>query len=144
MHRAQRARRCRRTGGVAYRDSVADGEPQWEQAKRGPGNRAPWDQAAWERASAEERRRLQEGLLGLDREHPDVRAFSDHLDRTHRQRPSFTVEGYLSGVTDFADSANRAQGLRRVWAVLLVLLILLGVGITVWESTLFIMSTLLG
>ena len=97
----------------------------------------------WE-PDEQERRRLDDDLIGLDRDDPEVRAFSEHLDRTHRLRPSFTVEGYLSGVSDFADSANRTQGLRRVVAVLVVMLILLGVAVTVWELAMFILTTLLG
>jgi hypothetical protein len=92
----------------------------------------------------QERRRLDDNLIGLDRNDPEVQAFSEHLDRTHRLRPSFTVEGYLSGVSDFADSANRTQGLRRVAAVAVVLLILLGVAVTVWEVAMFVLTTLLG
>lgn len=92
----------------------------------------------------QERRRLDEDLTGLDRDDPEVRAFSEHLDRAHRLPPSFTVEGYLSGVSDFADSANRSQGLRRVAAVSVVTLILLGVAIAVWETTVFIITVLLG
>ncbi|HEY2724984.1 MAG TPA: hypothetical protein VGI84_09885 [Pseudonocardiaceae bacterium] len=95
-------------------------------------------------SAAEERRRLDDELIGLDRDDPEVRAFSEHLKRAHRERPSFTVEGYLSGVTDFADSANRAQGLKRLGAVLVVGLILLGVAVTLWEASLFVVSTLLG
>ncbi|MGH3721097.1 MAG: hypothetical protein ACRDRI_20065 [Pseudonocardiaceae bacterium] len=93
---------------------------------------------------ARERRRLDDDLIGLDRDDPEVRAFSDHLDRAHRQRPGFTVEGYLSGVSEFAESANRAQGPRRAAAVLVVGLILLGVAVTLWEATAFILSVLLG
>lgn len=96
------------------------------------------------RPDEQERRRLDEDLIGLDRDDPEVQAFSEHLDRTHRQRPSFTVEGYLSGVSDFAESANRAQGLRRIAAVLAVMLILLMVAGALWEITTVIMSTLLG
>jgi len=92
----------------------------------------------------QERRRLDDDLIGLDRNDPEVRAFSEHLDRAHRPRSGFTVEGYLSGVTDFADSANRAQGQRRAAAVLVVGLILLGVAITLWQATTFILTTLLG
>ena len=92
----------------------------------------------------QERRRLDDDLIGLDRDDPEVQAFSEHLDRTHRLRPSFTVEGYLSGVSDFADSANRTQGLRRVAAVAVVMLILLGVAVTVWKVAMFILTTLLG
>ncbi|MBV8542629.1 MAG: hypothetical protein JO063_05150 [Pseudonocardiales bacterium] len=91
-----------------------------------------------------ERRRLDDDLVGLDRDDPEVRAFSEHLDRLYRQRPGFTVESYLSGVSDFAESANRAQGSRRAAAVLVVALILLGVAVTLWEATTFILGTLLG
>lgn len=66
-------------------------------------------------------------LLGLDPDEPEVQAFAAHLDRMAHARPAFTVEGYLHGVGEFADSANRAEGLRRWAAVLLVLLLLLGV-----------------
>jgi hypothetical protein len=96
------------------------------------------------RPDEQERRRLEENLIGLDRSDPEVQAFSEHLERTHRLRPSFTVEGYLSGVSEFADSANRTQGPRRVVVVLVVVLILLGVAITVWEAAAFILTTLLG
>lgn len=89
----------------------------------------------------EDRLRLDDELLGLDRDDPEVQEFSEHLARIHRQRPGFTVEGYLSGITDFADSANRAEGLRRVAAVLVVLLLLLGVAFAVWEIATFIISS---
>ncbi|MGH3898049.1 MAG: hypothetical protein ACRDTA_07285 [Pseudonocardiaceae bacterium] len=92
---------------------------------------------------AEERRRLHDELIGLDRDDPEVQAFSEHLDRTHRQRPGFTVEGELSGVADFAESANRAQGPRWVAAVLVVALILLGVAVWLWEASAFIVGGLL-
>ncbi len=92
---------------------------------------------------AEERRRLDDELIGLDRDDPEVQAFADHLDRAHRLRPGFTVEGELSGVADFADSANRAQGPRRMAAVLVVALILLAVALTLWQATTFILTALL-
>jgi hypothetical protein len=92
----------------------------------------------------QERRRLDDDLIGLDRDDPEVQAFSEHLDRTHQLRPSFTVEGYLSGVSDFADSANRTQGLRRIAAVVVVTLILLGAATTVWGVVTFVLTTLLG
>ena len=87
---------------------------------------------------------MDDDLIGLDRDDPEVRAFCEHLDRAHRLRSGFTVEGYLSGVSDFAESANRAQGPRRAAAVLVVALILLGAAVTLWEATIFILSTLLG
>jgi hypothetical protein len=92
----------------------------------------------------EERRRLDDELIGLDRDDPEVQAFSEHLARAHLLRPSFTVEGYLYGISDFADSANRTQGLRRLAAVLVVVLILLGVAMTLWAAATFILGTLLG
>jgi hypothetical protein len=121
---------CRSARRKAYRVSVVRNQPEPDQPNA--------------QTAAEERRRLEDELIGLDSEHPEVRAFSEHLDRAHRHRPSFTVEGYLSGVSEFADSANRAQGLKRVGAVLMVVLILLGVAFTLWEASLFIVSTLLG
>lgn len=93
---------------------------------------------------SEERRRLDEQLAGLDPEDPEVQAFSEHLARIHRQHPVFTVEGNLSGVIDFAESANRAQGTRRSAAVLMVVLILLAVVFALWEAATFIVSTLVG
>ncbi|HEY2762938.1 MAG TPA: hypothetical protein VGJ13_02830 [Pseudonocardiaceae bacterium] len=87
-----------------------------------------------------ERRRLEAELVGLDRDDPDVQAFSEHLGRIHRQRSTFTVEGYLHGVRDFAESANRAQGLARVAAVLMVGLVLAGVAYAAWQTATFILS----
>ena len=45
-------------------------------------------------------------LLGLDPDDPEAQAFAAHLDRMRHERPAFTVEGYLDGVREFADSAN--------------------------------------
>lgn len=92
---------------------------------------------------AQERRRLDDDLIGLDRNDPEVRAFSEHLDRAHRLRSGFTVEGYLSGVSDFAESVNRAEGPRRLAAVLVVVLILLGVAVTLWQVATFVLTALL-
>jgi hypothetical protein len=99
---------------------------------------------AADQPGAEERRRLHDELIGLDRDDPEVQAFAEHLDRTHRQRPGFTVEGGLSGVRDFAESANRAQGPRWAAAVLVVALILLGVAVALWEAATSILTILLG
>jgi hypothetical protein len=93
---------------------------------------------------AQERRRLHDDLIGLDRNDPEVRAFSEHLDRAHRLRSGFTVEGYLAGVSDFAESVNRAEGPRRLAAVLVVVLILLGVAVTLWQVVSFVLTALLG
>lgn len=83
--------------------------------------------------------RFDDELLGLDPDDPEARAFAEHLDRMQRQRPGFTVEGYLDGVRDFAESANRAQGGRRWAAVLVVALLLLGVAFVVWEALEFVL-----
>lgn len=91
-----------------------------------------------------ERRRLDDDLIGLDRDDPEVQAFSEHLDRAHRLRSGFTVEGELYGVADFAESANRAQGPRWIAAVAVVGLILLGVAVTLWEAAAFIVTVLFG
>lgn len=82
-------------------------------------------------------------LVGLDPDDPEAQAFAAHLDRVERQRSSFTVEGYLADMRDFADSANQSSGRRRVLAVGVVGLILLGVGVTVWSAVLEMAATLL-
>jgi len=82
--------------------------------------------------SKDEREQIQEELIGLDPEDPETKAFAEHLDRMKRDRAGYTVEGYLDGVQDFADSANRTTGHRRLVAVLVVGLILLGVVLTIW------------
>lgn len=84
---------------------------------------------------------LDEELAGLDRDDPEVQAFAEHLQRTHRAAPSYTVEGYLRGVADFAESTNRAVGLRRHAAVLVVVLLLLGVVITLLDSVGLVLTT---
>lgn len=80
-------------------------------------------------------------LAGLDPDDPEAQAFAAHLARMRRDRPGFTVEGYLDGVTDFADSANRAQGGRRLGAVVLTGLLLAVAGFLMWEALLFIVTT---
>jgi hypothetical protein len=87
--------------------------------------------------------RFDDDLLGLDPDDPEAQAFAAHLDRMQRERPAFTVEGYLDGVRDFAESANRAEGGRRWAAVLVVVLLLLGVAWVVWEALVFVLVTLL-
>ena len=88
-------------------------------------------------------RQFDDELLGLDPDDPEAQAFAAHLDRMQRQHPAFTVEGYLDGVRDFADSANRAEGGRRWAAVAVVALLLLGVAWVVWEALLFMLVTFL-
>ncbi|WP_436496024.1 hypothetical protein [Actinokineospora sp. HUAS TT18] len=86
--------------------------------------------------------RFADDLAGLDPNDPEARAFAEHLDRVERVRPGFTVEGYIGGVGDFADAANRLGGHRRLTAGILVALILLGVVIAVWDTLVFIFTTL--
>ena len=80
-------------------------------------------------------------LLGLDPADPEAQAFAEHLDRMQRQRPAFTVEGYLDGVSHFADSANRAEGSRRWGAVFVVVLLLAVAAFLVWEALVFVVAT---
>ncbi|MGW5054503.1 hypothetical protein [Actinokineospora sp. NPDC004072] len=88
--------------------------------------------------------RFNDDLIGLDRDDPEAQAFAEHLDRLERVRPGYTVEGYLGGVSDFADSANRLGGHYRLMAGILAILILLGVVIAAWDAVVFIVTTLLG
>ncbi|ONI93047.1 hypothetical protein ALI22I_00430 [Saccharothrix sp. ALI-22-I] len=75
---------------------------------------------------------IDDELIGLDPDDPETRAFAEHLTRMQRQPPGFTIEGSLAGVEQFADSANRAGGLRRLTAVVVVSLILLGAVVSIW------------
>jgi chromatin segregation and condensation protein Rec8/ScpA/Scc1 (kleisin family) len=88
--------------------------------------------------------RFHDDLIGLDPADPEAKAFAEHLDRMERERPGYTVEGYLAGVEEFADSANRASGQQRLLAVLVVFLILLGVVLTVWFGLGEILGILFG
>jgi hypothetical protein len=89
----------------------------------------------------ERSRQFDDELIGLDPDDPEAQAFAAHLDRMQRQSPTFTVEGYLDGVRDFAESANRATGGRRLAAVFVVVLLLIGVAYVVWESLVFVLLT---
>jgi hypothetical protein len=84
--------------------------------------------------------RFDDELLGLDPEDPEARAFAAHLDRMQQQRPTFTVEGYLDGVRNFAESANRAEGGRRWAAVALVALLLTGAAYVVYDAVAYVMA----
>jgi hypothetical protein len=86
--------------------------------------------------------RFADDLIGLDPADPEVQAFAAHLDRMERSQPSYTVEGSLAGVRDFAEGARRASGRRRIAAVVVVGLLLFGVAITLWEALLFVLSVL--
>jgi hypothetical protein len=88
--------------------------------------------------------RADDELLGLDRDDPETQAFAAHLNRLHRDQPCFTVEGYLEGVSDFADSANRAGGGRWLGAALLALLLLVVAGYLIMDVVEFVMSTWTG
>lgn len=88
--------------------------------------------------------RFAEDLVGLDPHDPEAQAFAAHLDRMERAPTKATVEGMLSGVDDFAQGANRAQGERRLAAVIVVTLILAGVAFTVWNALGFVIQTFLG
>ncbi|SDC43947.1 hypothetical protein [Actinokineospora iranica] len=88
--------------------------------------------------------RFSDDLIGLDPADPEVREFAEHLDRVERVRPSYTVEGYLGQVSDFADSANRLGGHYRLTAGIVAALILLGVVVAAWDALVFIVSVLLG
>lgn len=84
---------------------------------------------------------IDDELIGLDPDDPETQAFRAHLERQHHVRPSYTVEGYLSGVSDFADSANRLGGHRKLMASILVILILLGVTVTAWDALVYVWTT---
>jgi hypothetical protein len=88
------------------------------------------------------RSQFDDELIGLDPDDPEAQAFAAHLDRQQRVHSSYTVEGYLSDVGDFADSANRLGGHYKLMATILVLLILLGVTITAWDALVFVVNTL--
>ncbi|CAM01158.1 hypothetical protein A8924_2245 [Saccharopolyspora erythraea NRRL 2338] len=88
-------------------------------------------------------RRFDDDLAGLDPHDPEARAFAEHLDRMERSGSKATVEGMLRGVDDFAQSANRAQGHRRMVAVSLVSLMLFGVLFTVYNAVAFVLETFL-
>lgn len=87
---------------------------------------------------------LPEDMFGLDPDDPETREFAEHLDRMRTAHPNYTVEGYLANVGEFANSANRASGHRRLTALVLVTLILFGVVYTVYEALGTILATMLG
>jgi hypothetical protein len=87
-------------------------------------------------------RRFHQDLIGLDPWDPEAREFAAHLDRIEQSRSGYTVEGYVGGIGDFADSANRLGGHRRLTALILITLILVGVVVAVWDALVFILSTL--
>lgn len=80
-----------------------------------------------------ERNRLDEDLIGLDRDDPEVQAFAAHLDRMRRCEPGFTIEASLHRVEDFAESSTRAGGLRWWVAATVAVLIVFGVVVAAWD-----------
>jgi hypothetical protein len=80
-------------------------------------------------------------LLGLDPDDPEARAFAEHLQRQQRVHPSFTVEGYLTDMREFAAGANRLGGHHRLMAGILALLILLGVTVAAWDALMYALAT---
>ena len=88
-----------------------------------------------------EDRPIEDELIGLDPDDPETREFADHLKRMRTNRSGYTVDGYLNGVGDFADSANRAVGHRRLTAVILVGLLLLGALWAIWRAIEFVLTT---
>ncbi|EIE99594.1 hypothetical protein [Saccharomonospora glauca] len=86
-----------------------------------------------ENPGAERHPRFDDDLVGLDPDDPEARAFAEHLDRMQRCEPTFTVEGSLRGVADFAEGSNRASGLRWWIAALIACLIIVGVLVSAWD-----------
>jgi hypothetical protein len=88
--------------------------------------------------------RFHEELIGLDPDDPEAQAFAEHLDRVEKVRSGYTVEGYLEGMSDFADGANRHGGHYRLMAMILALLILFGVAVAAWDAFMYLLSALFG
>ncbi|GAA4983911.1 hypothetical protein WHI96_10470 [Pseudonocardia tropica] len=84
--------------------------------------------------------RFDDDLLGLDPEDPEARAFAEHLDRMQRV-PSCSVEGYIRGVGDFAESANRLRGPHRAAAVGVTVLLLLVAAWVIANAAGFVVAT---
>lgn len=84
--------------------------------------------------------RFDDDLLGLDPEDPQAREFAAHLDRMQRL-PSCSVEGYIRGVGDFAESANRLRGPRRAAAVAVTVLLLFVAAWVVANAAGFVVAT---
>lgn len=80
-------------------------------------------------------------LIGLDPDDPETQAFAAHLDRMRHPSGHYTVEGYIADVGEFANSANRAGGHRRLTALILVALILAVVLIAAWETLSTVVTT---
>ncbi|WP_199431700.1 hypothetical protein [Qaidamihabitans albus] len=85
-------------------------------------------------AGAPHNPRFDEDLVGLDPHDPEAQEFAAHLDRMQRCEPGFTVEASIRRVGEFAESSNRAGGLRWWVAAAVVCLILIGVLVTAWDT----------
>jgi hypothetical protein len=86
--------------------------------------------------------RFSNDLVGLDPNDPEAKAFAEHLDRMERSRANYTVEGYLSDMSDFAESANRLGGHYRLMAGIVAAIILLGVAVAAWDALLYLLAAL--
>lgn len=85
---------------------------------------------------------IRDELIGLDLDDPETRAFAEHLRRMRATHPNYTVEGYLANIGEFTSSANRVVGHRRLTAVIVVGLLLLGVAYAIYEALVLIVTTL--
>ncbi|EHK85235.1 hypothetical protein ACWGRK_13365 [Saccharomonospora azurea] len=97
-----------------------------------------------ENPGSERHPRFDDDLVGLDPDDPEAQAFAEHLDRMQRCDPTFTIEGSLRGVADFAEGSNRAGGLRWWVAALVVCLILIGVLFSAWDIVVDLLAWLGG
>ena len=84
---------------------------------------------------------IEDELIGLDPDDPETRAFAEHLRRMQAPSNSFTVEGYLRGFGEVANSANRANGNNKLTTLILVGLLLLGVVWAVWQTLVEVVNT---
>jgi hypothetical protein len=84
---------------------------------------------------------ISEELIGLDPDDPETMAFAEHLARMRGPGNNYTVEGYLQGVGEFANSVNRIDGHRRLMAVILICLMLFGGLYAAWETLTLVFST---
>lgn len=93
------------------------------------------------RRDEETERVIDDELIGLDRDDPEVQAFAEHLRRMRGTTPGYTVEGYLAGVRDFAESANRSVGRKRLAALIVVALLLVCAGHIILNALGFVLTT---
>ncbi len=85
------------------------------------------------------------GTASEDRPRAATEAYVRFVEPGQERRPSpYSVEGYISGVGDFAVGAARARGWRRLVAKGLVVALLLPLAIAVVEGVFTLLSLLLG